>query len=102
MILANALDNAIEATAKITDEARKSIRLSLLNRGNQLKIEVINPISKPLNLKNNTLQSTKFDKTAHGFGLKNIQSLAQKNNGEMFISCAGQEFKLTVILTNKK
>ena len=102
LILANALDNAIEATAKIADEARKSIRLSLLNRGNHLKIEVVNPISKPLNLKNNTLQSTKFDKTAHGFGLKNIQSLAQKNNGEMFISCAGQEFKLTVILTNKK
>lgn len=98
LILANALDNAIEATEKISDNAQKVINLSILNRGNHLKIEVTNPISKPIDIRNNNIYSTKQNKDEHGFGLRNIQSLARKNNGEMFVSCTDSKFKLVVIL----
>lgn len=98
LILANALDNAIEATEKISDNAQKVINLSILNRGNHLKIEVTNPISKPIDIRNNNIYSTKQNKDEHGFGLRNIQSLARKNNGEMFVSCTDTKFKLVVIL----
>ena len=100
LILANALDNAIEATEKIVDNGQKVINLSILNRGNHLKIEVTNPITEQLTIQNNTVQSTKLDKEVHGFGLRNIHSIAQKNNGEIFISCAEREFKLIVVLNN--
>ena len=100
LILANALDNAIEATERISDEVQKVINLSILNRGNYLKIEVTNPITQKITIQNNTIYSTKTNKDEHGFGLRNIHSIAKKNDGEMFISCAEREFKLIVVLNN--
>ena len=100
LILANALDNAIEATEKITEQAKRVIYLSILNRGNHLKIEVTNPLNERLKIKNNSIISQKPNKDEHGYGLRNIQSLARKYNGGMFISSAENKFNLIVILTN--
>ena len=101
LILANALDNAIEAAEKLTDTRQKIINLSILNRGNHLKIEVTNYIAGQISIQNNNIHSTKIDKDEHGFGLRNIQSIAQNNNGEMFITCVDSVFKLVVILDNE-
>ena len=79
---------------------QKVINLSILNRGNYLKIEVTNPITQRITIQNNTIYSTKPNKDEHGFGLRNIHSIAQKNKGEMFISCTEREFKLIVVLNN--
>ena len=101
LILANALDNAIEATQKIAGNQQKVINLSILNKENYLKIEITNPVLERINIQNNNIYTTKKNKHEHGFGLKNIQRIEWKNKGEMFISCTENEFKLVVVMKNR-
>ncbi|MBQ9482800.1 MAG: GHKL domain-containing protein, partial [Ruminiclostridium sp.] len=43
-------------------------------------------------------ETTKPDRSEHGFGLVNIKNTAEKYGGGIDISCKGGEFTLTVML----
>lgn len=91
-ILANALDNAIEATEKVTEKERKiSVRLDIFNKF--LHIIISNPMQEPLRTK-----SCKKDKRNHGFGLENMQQAVDRNFGQIKIDEIDGNFVLDVVV----
>ena len=79
ILLANLLDNAIEACQKIDDKER-SISLTIKNN-NFITILVKNTVKDSV-LKNNPhLNTIKEDLSSHGFGTLSIRSIVKKYNG---------------------
>ncbi|MBR5913315.1 MAG: GHKL domain-containing protein [Selenomonadaceae bacterium] len=93
IILNNALENAIEACAKVDREKFISIRSYM--RGNLFFIEVENNFNGGLE---KDFATTKSDKNLHGLGLKNIRRCSQKYLGDIDIKVSENIFKLTVML----
>ena len=59
----------------------------------------VNKVKEKLDIKN--LKTTKVQKNEHGYGLKGIETLVLKYNGDLSISCENNEFTLSCILVNK-
>lgn len=78
-IIANLLDNAIEAYNDKFTDYNISIKLNMI--GNTYLIEVSNPIEKSVLTHNNRLKTSKPDAKNHGLGIKSIKSRAEKYNG---------------------
>ena len=105
VIVGNALDNAAEACEKIQGEDRERfIRLSSFSRGKMFFIKVENSFDGKLAWKKGMEfpASTKPDKKAHGIGLANIQSTAEKYHGGVDWQVKSGKFVLTVMLKNER
>ena len=102
-LLGNAIDNAIEYTNKQTDEKLRSISLRINKNNNFVGIQISNPLSyedslKLSNITGKNIDTTKADKLNHGFGLKSIEYLSKKYNGNMeYFACDGV-FTLQIVL----
>ena len=94
IILSNALDNAIEACAKINGE--KTIEITSEIKNGIWFLTINNPITKRVTIRNNTVFTTKNDISKHGFGLYNIKKTVQKRNGHLKLSCSDTLFTLDV------
>lgn len=79
-ILANVLDNAIEACLKTYDK-KKEINLYINQNECTTTIEVVNTYNGKVIFKDNKLVSNKSDKFVHGLGMESIQSAVDKYNG---------------------
>lgn len=75
VIFGNALDNAIEACDRLSSDEKKWITLILLQDSTSIFCKIINSSSKH---DDNYLETSKVDKTNHGFGIKNIQKSLEK------------------------
>ncbi|MHB8963653.1 MAG: GHKL domain-containing protein, partial [Saccharofermentanales bacterium] len=75
---------------------------SLQDTGEYLSVVVENPTKDEPDVKN--LVSTKTDNKNHGFGLKQIQELADKYDGSMIpeFNPETRKFRLSILLRNKK
>ena len=96
-ILANALDNALEACENIEDPY---IDVKAVSSRNFTSISVKNPVLVKRHIHGNSISTTKKDKANHGYGLKIIQELAGKYHGKCLISCSKLEFSLRIQLQN--
>ena len=96
-ILANALDNALEACENIEDPY---IDVKAVCTRNFTSISVKNPVLVKRHIHGNSISTTKKDKANHGYGLKIIQELAGKYHGKCLISCSKLEFSLRIQLQN--
>lgn len=85
VILANAIDNAVQACVKGVN-GQPVISIFLRKRHNFLIIEVTNT----MHLEHETLK--------YGTGLKNIQHMVEKYEGTMEIEMGGGSFRLTILL----
>ena len=90
-ILANILDNAIEA-ASVPDLAElsseiKTITLDFRSTGNFFMISCTNPCSSCPIIKDGQIETSKKDRSNHGFGLKNISTAAGEYGGEVSFNC---------------
>lgn len=95
IILSNALDNAIEACAKIS-HTNKSISVKcIFSKGVQI-INISNPTIDTDNITENSFHTTKDDKDNHGYGLYNIKKTVDMYNGMFSINCTGGIFTLEV------
>lgn len=79
IILANLLDNAIEAEQK--EQGKRKIRLNITQKGQYLCIRVENRISESVIAQNRFLETTKPDKERHGFGMKSIDFHCKRCGG---------------------
>jgi sensor histidine kinase regulating citrate/malate metabolism len=75
VVLANLLDNAIEACEKIEEPAQRIIRLRMQAALEAHFLYVDNPTAQPVQIVNNQVVSTKKDGLEHGYGLKNIATI---------------------------
>lgn len=98
-ILANALDNAIEAS-KIVENAVISIRA--VPDSAVLMLTVSNPTSRPVEIKNNNIKTTKRDSLNHGLGIGSIRNAAKKYNGEVNLRYENGYFTIEVMMIMRK
>lgn len=99
VILANGLDNAIEAAQQMP-VGQGFLQITAETTGQYLKLTICNNTAKLPILKEGKLVTTKKDNHLHGFGLESIKVLAQQYDGDMHIDYARQFFTLTVLLKN--
>ena len=78
VLLANLLDNAIEASMRT--ETPK-IEIDITNNGNYLCILIRNKIEDSVLENNRGLKTTKKDKSVHGLGLYSVSQIVQKYDG---------------------
>ena len=100
-LFGNILDNAIEAVSQIKDIERRCIGLHVQSFQGFVSIMVDNYYEGKINFKNGLPITIKENKLNHGFGLKSIQLITEKYDGEMHINVEDNIFRLTLLFPNK-
>lgn len=94
-ILANAIDNAVRGAEGSPDP---SIYVTVSENEDLLKFVVRNTVKAKVEIKNNTVKTTKSDIDNHGFGLNAIKKTARKYNGFVVLDCDEKLFTLEAVL----
>jgi len=88
MMLASCIDNALEAAAKISDEANRWIKITLKYDEQYLYCKIENSAAEEVAIKEGELpESTKTDGAYHGMGLKHVKQLAEAHGGCLMLGC---------------
>ncbi len=98
-IMGNLLDNAIEA-AKRCEQGYVNIELQTKNSAHFSVISIENSYVGEVLIKDDEIMTGKADKTKHGYGIKNVDVIAQKYNGYLQNSYEGGVFTSIVVLPN--
>lgn len=93
-LLYTSLDNAIE---NINND-HKYIKVFIERNDNMLIIRVINSAKQNVLINNPNLRTTKKDKNIHGFGIRNMKTVAAKYNGYVYFSQSYIEFECKIII----
>lgn len=78
VVLANLIDNAIEACEKIEERSQRIIKLSMRAEPEASFLRIENTTSEPVNIVDNMVLSTKGTQLEHGYGLKNISAILDR------------------------
>lgn len=96
VMVANSLDNAIEACDKILPDSKRQIKIYGRCQHGYLSFVISNTVAKNVFINNNTVVTDKIDKLNHGFGLQNIKNSVKRNGGQIKIECLNQIFTLYI------
>ncbi len=97
-ILGNLLDNALEAISTVEDRFR-FINLTIRRINNMLVIKVENGCSAAPAETNGKLETSKADKTLHGWGLQSVCTAAQRYDGTIETEYSDHTFRAVVTLS---
>lgn len=98
VILGNAIDNAIEAVRKCKS-SKKIIEISMGIKKEAWIIVIKNPYENEIKRdRNGEILSTKTKKYRRGYGLKSIERIVEKYQGEVIIDTENGKFSLTMVL----
>lgn len=100
ILLGNILDNAIEATEKVSEEKRIPITLSIISTQGHISVNTTNCTCE--NTDTASLQTTKKDTENHGYGTKIIKAIAEKYNGFADFESKDNIFTTRVNICNEK
>jgi sensor histidine kinase regulating citrate/malate metabolism len=100
IVIANALDNAIEAVISLKGEnpEDKIIRVDLDAKNGHFIFTVANQFDTIRLGQDNMPVTTKKEFENHGFGIKSIEKTAQKYNGHICIETENKTFTLSVVM----
>ncbi len=98
-ILANALDNALEASKSI-ENAIINVRAAVNSA--VFMLTVSNPTLRPVEIKNNRVKTTKADSVNHGLGIGSIKNAAKKYSGEVNLKYEDGHFTVEVMMIMRK
>jgi hypothetical protein len=96
-LFGNALDNALEGTSRVPDEANRMISLKSNVRGNLVVLQIENTYAGEMTLVDGLPRTTKQE-TGHGFGLRSILRIAEKHGGGMSVRTESGIFKLSIFM----
>ena len=96
-LFGNILDNAIEACVASGAE-HPYIKGSVTAAANIISIDIANSKRPEPAFRGGRLRTTKKDAASHGFGTKQIASIAAKHNGTVEMTDGGDEFRLRAVL----
>lgn len=82
-LMGNALDNAIEATSKEENEAKRIVTLYAAAKGNLYSIHLENPCARQPLFMDDLPVTSKPDTDYHGFGMRSMRYLCEKYGGAM-------------------
>ncbi len=97
-LCSNALSNAVEAVEQIKEPAQRKIWCSITQSRQYLHIVVRNTTAHDVTITDNTVETTKDDKTLHGFGLKIIRQITEKYSGTYSLQCKNCMFTVQITL----
>ncbi len=100
-LFGNALENAVEAASQISDPEKRSIGVSVRAKGMMISIHVENCLEGTLSFENGLPQTNKDDKNIHGFGMKSMQSIAEKYGGFLTASTKNGVFNLDIVIPKR-
>lgn len=92
-ILTNSIDNAAKACKEV---APCKINVTSDETEKGCTITVSNPVLKKVEIKNNSIKTSKKDAQNHGFGIENIKKVAEKYRGFVRLSCTDSEFTIKI------
>lgn len=98
VIFGNTLDNAIEACEKLQTDKEKIIYIVCKCNGGFMFLTITNPVAENIKIHNNTIETTKQDKSSHGFGIYSVQKIVDKYDGTLTIFCEDNLFKCEITL----
>ena len=101
-MMANILDNAMEANEQIEASERRSITLTIHEQKGLIILQSENPFVGDIQLKNGLPATRKADKTEHGFGTRSIVYTVEKYDGFLNIETKNQMFVLRIVFTEKE
>ena len=97
-ILGNAVDNAMEAVEKISDARMRLIDIAIFTRDRFLVINITNPMTGEVKLKNGLPVSTKPHNGYHGYGLRSIRHSLRRYDGTMSVNVSDHTFELKMLM----
>ena len=100
VVLANGLDNALEAVAKLPKPEGKVITCDMTLQRNWFKIVIVNPVLERVNIGSGSLPTHKADTLRHGIGLTNVKTMVEKHQGQLELNCDDGYFTFTAVLAN--
>lgn len=100
-IVANTLDNAIEASVKIPDpeNRRISVKARIAENG-FFSYEVTNAKVNPVRMKKERYLSDKGNHFFHGLGIANLREIVDKYEGMLDISYTENTFSVVILIGN--
>lgn len=99
IIFGNAIDNAIEACQQFRLDVKKEIDIIIKHLNGFITLTITNPVMSQIQIKNNTIYSTKDDSINHGFGIKSIKKIIDKYSGELEMTSENNIFTLEIYLS---
>ncbi len=95
-LLANLLDNAIEAASKV--EGDKQIVIKIITSDEKTVLSLRNT-SLPVEITDNCIATTKPTAEQHGFGLKNIKAILNSYNFQYAMKYQDNQFLFSAVLS---
>lgn len=92
-VLANSVDNAIRGCSGVE---KAKIKIVGNETPNGFVLNVSNPVLNKVEIKNNSVKTSKSDKENHGFGIGIVKKTVKKYNGFVQLSCEDNIFKIQV------
>ena len=92
------MDNALEAIKKEKDRFR-FVNLTIRRINDMMVIKVENGCSAKPTEMNGSLQTSKEDKTLHGWGLQSVRAAAERYDGTIETEYNNQIFRAVVTLS---
>lgn len=102
VILANLLDNALEACGKLPEGRERKIDVRIHPRNDFLILRIANTVAENPLQHNCQLKTTKKNSQLHGFGLQSVQSSVKRYNGRLLQNYQDGEFISMVIISYRK
>ena len=97
-LFTNLLDNAIEACEKSEDVLQKEISIHAGVRGGYLTVKTENTYSQPVLREKGKFLTSKADQVNHGYGLKLIDDIIRKYEGNLKIDTQDGVFRVVAML----
>ena len=97
-LFGNAIDNAIEAVERISDEEKRCINIRVKESRGMILIHVENHYVGEISFEEGLPQTTKKDKRYHGFGMKSIRMITEKYHGYLSAGSKDGIFSLDILL----
>lgn len=101
VLIGNLLDNAIEAVKNLEGNERW-IRLRMQTVNHIFIFEIKNPYAGNLKMHDGSYETTKADKSLHGFGLESVRKIVSANDGDVEIRHEQNIFSVCVTLFKNK
>ena len=89
VIIGNTLDNAIEACSVLPDKDKRIVSINLNQKNHLLSYEISNEYQP---------QKAKKKGQVHGYGLRNVETLVERNSGNMSIEKDNGRFVVSIRL----
>lgn len=100
ILLANLLDNAVEACMK--NKSDSSIKLKIWSNAGYYCIEIVNTVESDILASNPELVTCKRDKSLHGIGLQSVRDIVEKYDGMISFVQKNADFHVCISLSRDR